>query len=31
MDWLRYWTLKNPDTRSTAARQPVAGTYSRAC
>jgi hypothetical protein len=31
MDWLRYWTLKNPDAKSTAAPRPAAGTYRQAC
>lgn len=31
MDWLRYWTLKNPDQRSTAAPRPDVGTNRDAC
>ena len=31
MDWLRYWTLKNHDAKSTAAPRPTLGTYADAC
>jgi len=31
MDWLRYWTLENPNKRSTAAKRPKAGTNRDAC
>ncbi len=31
MDWLRYWTLRKPDTRSTAAPATTLGTYQEAC
>ncbi|WGL53185.1 family 16 glycosylhydrolase [Nocardioides sp. BP30] len=31
MDWLRYWTLRKPDTKSTAAPRPHKTTYADAC
>ena len=31
MDWLRYWTLEAPNTRSTRAPRPVRTTYQQAC
>lgn len=31
MDWLRYWTLDRPDSKSTAAPSPAVGTYRQAC
>ena len=31
MDWLRYWTLKNPNKKSTAAPRPERKTYHGAC
>lgn len=31
MDWLRYWTLRKPNTRSTAAPHPALGTYKDTC
>jgi hypothetical protein len=31
MDWLRYWTLKRPDARSTAAHRLHRTTYRHAC
>jgi hypothetical protein len=31
MDWLRYWTLEAPNTRSTRASRPVRTTYQHAC
>jgi hypothetical protein len=31
MDWLRYWTLRKPNTKSTAAPRTTRGTYQQAC
>ena len=31
MDWLRYWTLRKPNTKSTAAPAPALGTYKDTC
>ena len=31
MDWLRYWTLRKPNQKSTAAPRLVKGTYDKAC
>jgi hypothetical protein len=31
MDWLRYWTLRRPDRKSTAAPRPTLGTYGQGC
>lgn len=31
MDWLRYWTLRKPNDRSTAAPHPALGTYKDTC
>lgn len=31
LDWLRYWTLAKPNTKSVAAPAPVKGTYLKAC
>jgi hypothetical protein len=31
MDWLRYWTLRKPNTKSTAAPKPKLGTYKDTC
>jgi hypothetical protein len=31
MDWLRYWTLRKPNQKSTAAPAPAVGTYKDTC
>jgi hypothetical protein len=31
MDWLRYWTLHRPNTKSTKAPRPKVGTYKQGC
>ena len=31
MDWLRYWSLRKPNTKSTQAPAPTLGTYRQGC